>query len=151
MVLSMCARARGVSSRRRPCERANALVRMQAGNAEAATSAGLPQTTKSEAVVTQECLFEDAEVKTSSLTGLRLRLEGEYARGCCKNIAIVHAGKGPNAAELHCTDCGTHCGWLPKAAANWLLDILAFWPEAKREMHVLRSVKGTDSRGSGLW
>jgi hypothetical protein len=88
---------------------------------------------------------------TSPLDGLRLSLEGAYAQQCHNNIAIVHAGKGPHAAELRCADCGKHCGWLPKSAANWLLDILAIWPEAKNETHVLRNVKGTDPRGSGLW
>jgi hypothetical protein len=39
---------------------------MQAGNAEAATSVGLPRPAKSEAAVTQQRLFADAEVKTSS-------------------------------------------------------------------------------------
>jgi hypothetical protein len=85
------------------------------------------------------------------LAGLRLRLEGEYAHGCCKNEAIVHAGKGPHAAELRCADCGKHCGWLPRGAANWLLDVLSFWPEAKQRTHTLRNVKATDPRGSGLW
>jgi hypothetical protein len=146
----MCVRARGASARRRPSQRANALVRMQAGNAEAATSAGLPRAAKSEALVTQQALLEEVEVETAPLTGLRLRLEGQYAHGCHNNIAIVHAGKAPHAAELRCAECGKHCGWLPKAAANWLLDILAFWPEAKNETH-LRHVKGTDPRGSGLW
>jgi hypothetical protein len=99
---------------------------MQAGNAETATSSGLPPADKSEAAVTQQCLFENAEVEASSLTGLRLRLEGEYAHGCCRNRAIVRAGKGPHVAELRCANCGKHCGWPPKAAANWLLDVLAF-------------------------
>jgi hypothetical protein len=42
MGLSMFVWARGASARRRPSERANALVWMQARNAEAATSAGFP-------------------------------------------------------------------------------------------------------------
>ena len=88
---------------------------------------------------------------TTPLDGMRLSLEGAYAKACCNNIAIVRAGKGPHAAELRCADCGKHCGWLPKAAANWLLDILVFWPEAKNETHVLRNVKTTDPRGQGLW
>ena len=123
---------------------------MQARNAEAAAPAGFSKSTKGKATVT---LFEDteAESEVSPLDGLRLSLEGAHAKACCNNIAIVHAGKGPHTAELRCADCGKHCGWLPKAAANWLLDILAFWPEAKNETHVLRNVKGTDPRGSGLW
>jgi hypothetical protein len=123
---------------------------MQARNAAVATSVGLLQASKSEADVTQRCLVEDAEVEgpseVSPLDGLRLRLEGEYARGCCKNVAIVHAGKGQHAAELRCAACEKHCGWLPKSAANWLLDILAFWPEAKTETQVLRNVKATHPR-----
>src|SRR5262249_20876756 len=97
-----------------------------------------------------QCLFEDAEVEgqreVSPLDGLRLRLEGQYAQGCHNNIAIIRVGKGLHVAELRCAGCGKHCGWLPKAAANWLLDILAFWPEAKKETHVLRNVKATHPR-----
>jgi hypothetical protein len=122
-------------------------VWVQAGNAEAATSAGLPRGIEGGAAVTQQSLFQDG-IGASPLNGLHLRLEGEYARGCCKNVAIV--GKGPRA-ELRCADCGKHCGWLPKAAASWLLDVFAFWPEAKNETHALRNVKGTDPRGSENW
>jgi hypothetical protein len=124
---------------------------MQAGNTEAAAPAGFPQAEKSEAAVTQQCLFENADVEISPLTGLRFRLEREYAHGCCKNIASIHAAKGPRAAELRCADCGKHRGWLPRATASWLLDVLAFWPEANHETHVLRNVKATDPRDSGLW
>jgi hypothetical protein len=123
-------------------------VRVQAGNAEATTAAGVSKGGKSRAIVT---LFEDTDAESRSavspLDGLRLSLQGAYAESCCDNIAIVRAGKGPHAAELSCAVCGKHCGWLPKAAAKWLLDILAFWPEAKRETHVLRNVKATDPRG----
>ena len=106
--------------------------------------------------MTQQSLFEkDPEAESPSvvspLNGLRLRLEGKYLRGCHDNIAIVHAGKGPHAAELRCADCNKHCGWLPKPAANWLLDVLAHWPGAKNETHILRNVKATDPRDSGTW
>jgi len=152
MGLPMLVRARGTGSRRRPYQRSNALVWMQARNAEAATSAGLSRRIKGKATVT---LFEDTEggsqSEVSPLTGLRLRLEGKYASKCCKNIAIVHPGKGSHAAELRCADCSRHCGWLPRAAANWLLDVLAFWPNAKQETHILTNVKDSDPRGSGLW
>jgi hypothetical protein len=117
---------------------------MQAGNAAATAAPRLPQDRREEAAVTQQGVFEDAEVLTSPLTGLRLRLEGEYAQGCHNNIAIVHAGKGPNAAELRCANCSKQCGWLPKAAANWLLDVVASWPELKQETHTLRNVKTAD-------
>jgi len=40
MGLPMFMRARGAGSRRWPCEDANAVLRMQAGNATAAASAG---------------------------------------------------------------------------------------------------------------
>jgi hypothetical protein len=125
---------------------------MQAGNAATATSAGVFEGAKRRAIVT---LFEDTEAESKSavspLDGLRLSLQGAYTKACCDSVVIVGAGKGSYAAELRCADCGKHCGWLPKAAANWLLDILAFWPEARNETHVLRNVKGTDPRGSGLW
>src|SRR5262245_61028820 len=109
---------------------------MQAGDATSATSAGFSKRLKGKAATVT--LFEDTEGQSevSPLTGLRLRLEGKYASNCCKNIAIVYPGKGSHAAELRCADCNRHCGWLPRAAANWLLDVLAFWPNAKQETHI---------------
>ena len=52
---------------------------------------------------------------------------------CCgNNVAIVHVGKGPHAAELRCADCGAHRGWLPKAIADFLMATISQfgWPEA---------------------
>jgi hypothetical protein len=36
---------------------------------------------------------------------------------CCgSNIATIHIGRGPHAAELRCADCGAHRGWMPQEA-----------------------------------
>jgi hypothetical protein len=42
---------------------------------------------------------------------------------CCRNLALVHEGKGPHAGELRCADCGRHRGWVSKRPANFLLNI----------------------------
>jgi hypothetical protein len=90
----------------------------------------------------QKELFDDAP-PPSPIDGMRLKLERkiDLQKPCCSNTAIVRAGKGPHATELRCAKCGSHRGWLPKEAANWLLTVLAFWPEAETDVHVLRASK----------
>jgi hypothetical protein len=68
----------------------------------------------------QEQMFD---APTASLiNGMRLKLERkiDLQKPCFRNMAIVHAGKGPHAAELRCAKCGSHRGWLPKEAVTWL-------------------------------
>jgi hypothetical protein len=38
------------------------------------------------------------------MEGMRLQLDRKIDREkpCCNNIAIIHVGKGPHAAELRC-------------------------------------------------
>ena len=143
MGLSMLVRARGASACRRPSQRANALVRVQAGNAEAATSSRFPWHAEGEAAVTPE--FEE---EVSPLHGLRLKLErkAELRNGCCTNFAVVHASQG-HAAELRCAGCGSHRGQLPKETANWLLVVLGHFPAAKTDVHVIRDTPATSARG----
>ena len=80
---------------------------------------------------------------TSPLDGMRLNLRRKIdsKKGCCRNFAIVRGGKGPHAAELKCAGCGKHRGWLPHFTANWLLTMLAFFPEAKSDVHAIRDSK----------
>jgi hypothetical protein len=96
--------------------------------------------------VKQQCLFEDAEA--SPLHGLRLKLErkADLKNGCCINVAVVRAGKRPDA-ELRCAGCGSHRGRLPKETANWLLVVLAHFPAAKTDVHVIRDTPATSARG----
>src|SRR5262245_48515596 len=91
----------------------------------------------------------EAFVEASSLSGLKLKLERKVDRekSCCRNFAVVHAGKGPHIAELRCANCGAHRGWLPKQAANWLLNVLLVWPEARTDVHVIRDASATSARG----
>jgi hypothetical protein len=86
----------------------------------------------------QHELFAPADA--SPLIGLKLKLERKVdgEKGCCRNFAVVHAGKGPHVAELRCASCGAHRSWLPKQAASWLLNVLAAWPEARTDVHVIR-------------
>jgi hypothetical protein len=86
----------------------------------------------------QQELFTKPE--SSPLHGLRVHLERKIdaEKGCCRNFAIIHVGKGPHAAELRCAGCGRHRGWLPKEAARWLITVLANFPEAKSDVHVIR-------------
>jgi hypothetical protein len=95
--------------------------------------------------VKQPCLSEDAE--TSPLHGLRFKLERKADHGCCTNFGVVHGGKKPYAAELRCAGCGSHRGRLPKEAANWLLVVLAHFPAAKTDVHIIRDTPATSARG----
>jgi hypothetical protein len=58
---------------------------------------------------------------------LRVRLERsiDHEAGCCSNVATVHIGRGPHAAELRCSDCGAHRGWLPKEAHDFVTQLAA--------------------------
>jgi hypothetical protein len=88
---------------------------------------------------------EDSEA--SSLHGLRLKLErkADLENGCCTNFAVMHAG--PHAAELRCASCGSHRGSLPKEAADWLPVVLAHFPTAKMDVHIIRDTPATSARG----
>jgi len=112
---------------------------MQAWNAATTTAAGFPEGAKSEATVKQ--LSE-----ALPLHGLRFKLErmADLTNGCCGNFAIVHAGQGH---ELRCAGCGSHRGCLPKKATNWLLVLLALFPAARTDVHVIRDTPATSARG----
>jgi hypothetical protein len=90
--------------------------------------------------------FEDADAPP--LHGLRLKLErkADLRNGCCTNFAVVHAAQ-EHAAELRCAGCGSHRGRLPKETANWLLVVLARFPAAKTDVHVIRDTPATPARG----
>jgi hypothetical protein len=90
----------------------------------------------------QKELFNDAP-PPSLINGMRLKLERkvDQQKPCCSSMAIVHAGKGPHAAELRCVKCGSHRGRLPKEMANFLLAALEHFPKAKTDVHVLRDSK----------
>jgi hypothetical protein len=93
----------------------------------------------------QEEMFalERSTPETSPLHGVKLKLERkvDLTSPCCSNFAIIHAGKGPHAAELRCERCGKHRGWLPKEWENFLLTAIAFFPDARNEIHTVRDSK----------
>jgi hypothetical protein len=50
---------------------------------------------------------------------LRIQLDRsiDQRTTCCgSDIATIHVGRGPHAAELRCAACGAHRGWLPQEA-----------------------------------
>src|SRR5262245_5834969 len=132
---------RGADPSRRPYERPDALLRLHIGNATSAT----PSSTGVRMM--QHELF--APANASPLNGLKLKLERKVdgEKSCCRNFAVIHAGKGPHVGELRCANCGAHRGWLPKQAASLLLNILAVWPEARTDVHVIRDTPAISARG----
>src|SRR5262245_30327841 len=132
---------RGADASGRPYRCTDALLRLHTGN----TTGTTPSSTGVRMM--QHELF--APANASPLNGLKLKLDRKVddEKGCCRNFAVVHAGKGPHVAELRCANCGAHRGWLPKQAAYWLLNVLAVWPEARTDVHVIRDTPATSARG----
>lgn len=58
------------------------------------------------------------------LIGLHVRLDRAVDRqhGCHDNIATVHEGRGPHAAQLLCIECRRHRGWLAKTTTSFLTE-----------------------------
>ena len=69
------------------------------------------------------------------LHGMHMRLarKQDKKEPCCNNLAIVHVIEG--VPELWCAHCGHLRGELPIEAANWVLTVLTFWPEAIKDVH----------------
>jgi hypothetical protein len=72
------------------------------------------------------------------LQGMTFKLERktDLKEPCCSDFAIV-----AHPAELLCKKCGKHRGSLSPEATSWILNFLAFWPEARFDVHVLRDSK----------
>jgi hypothetical protein len=132
---------RSADPSRRPYQRTDALLRLHTGN----TTGTTPSSTGVRMM--QHELFASAQA--SPINGLKLKLERKVdgEKGCCRNFAVVHAGKGPHVAELRCANCGAHRGWLPKQVASWLLNVLAVLPDARTDVHVIRDTPATSARG----
>ena len=67
------------------------------------------------------------------LVGLRIKLERtiDVPCGVCgQTTVVISPGAGPHVAGLHCAACDRHRGWLPKAAFDFLLVMVARfgWP-----------------------
>jgi hypothetical protein len=75
----------------------------------------------------------------SSAIGMTVRLARDIDRQkpCCDNVAIVHPGKPPHAAELRCAGCGAYRGWLPQSTLNFIVEITA-WFGAPPEPIIVR-------------
>ena len=52
--------------------------------------------------------------------GLLVRLEMHRRCKCGNEMATIGHGRGPYAAELVCSRCGAHRGWLSHSTANWI-------------------------------
>jgi hypothetical protein len=78
--------------------------------------------------------------ESKSLQGLMFLLDRKADRKepCCENSAIVFVDQESDAVELKCKKCRKHRFWLSKKEINWYLTILAFFPEAARDVHVYR-------------
>jgi hypothetical protein len=57
-----------------------------------------------------------------TLIGLKVKLDRpvDRERPCCRNIAVICEGRGPQSGEFRCIDCNQHRGWLSKTTAVWI-------------------------------
>jgi hypothetical protein len=63
---------------------------------------------------------------TSGSPLLALSVKIEHATACCSQpaIAMIGISAGPHFAELKCTACGAHRGWLSKRTAEMIEAII---------------------------
>jgi hypothetical protein len=71
------------------------------------------------------------------LDGLRMKLDRKSDRKdpCCSEFGIVHVR---NAAEIWCEGCNLPRGVLHREAVEWLLNLFAFFPDARESTPILR-------------
>ena len=62
--------------------------------------------------------FEDDD----PLVGVRVRPDDDCA--CGEGVAVIKAAKPPHSGNLICIACGKHRGWLPRHAAQFILEII---------------------------
>jgi hypothetical protein len=60
----------------------------------------------------------------SGLIGMTIKLDRNVDRQkpCCDNLAVIHPGKPPHAAELRCAGCDAHRGWAPKPMLDFITE-----------------------------
>jgi hypothetical protein len=61
------------------------------------------------------------------IVGLTLKLDRsiDHEQPCCENLAFIREGKAQHAAELRCSECGRHRGWLPHEALDFINETVA--------------------------
>jgi hypothetical protein len=67
-------------------------------------------------------------IDATALVGLRISLDRtiDVCCGACgQTIVTIKNGAGPHVASLHCASCDRHRGWLPKAVADFLLEMIS--------------------------
>jgi hypothetical protein len=72
---------------------------------------------------------------TKALYGMRIKLERrtDDAEPCCSQFGIVR-----DEGRIRCAGCGRPRGELQKEMAEWLLNLLAHFPDAKKSVPIIR-------------
>jgi hypothetical protein len=65
--------------------------------------------------------FED-DPRADPLIGVSVRPDDDCS--CGEGIAVIKAAKAPHSGSLICIACGKHRGWLPRHAADFILEII---------------------------
>jgi hypothetical protein len=78
----------------------------------------------------------------SAFLKFKLDRKNDRVRPCCRNFATARFEEN-SATELRCCGCGELRGSLSRADVNRLLDLLAHFPEAQHDMHIIRDSKKT--------
>jgi hypothetical protein len=67
-------------------------------------------------------------IDATTLVGLRISLDRtiDVCCGTCgQTIIVIGNGAGTGVASLRCANCDRHRGWLPKAVADFLLEVIS--------------------------
>ena len=67
-------------------------------------------------------------IDATALVGLLISLNRaiDVCRGACGQTTVVIGNVArPHVASLHCANCDRHRGWLPKAVADFLLEVIS--------------------------
>jgi hypothetical protein len=76
---------------------------------------------------------------------------------CHGGLVEICAGRGPHAYALSCATCGQFCGWLSKAAANFIAETIRKfgapseplkWGDATHDNELTRQTVGSARRAS---
>ena len=68
-------------------------------------------------------------IDATPIIGLRISLERTVDTPCVCGETAVNIGQGtaPHAASLYCASCDRHRGWLPRAIAEFVLDVVRWF------------------------
>jgi hypothetical protein len=87
-------------------------------------------------------------IDAGALMGLRVKFDRAIDAPCAMSghtAVKVGQGAGPHAASLRCVGCDRHRGWLPKAVADFLLELITRFGRPSEAI----TIRNSEIRASG--